>query len=171
MRIRGVHIRAGLLPALAGLLCFALVLVASDFYPRGNPHAYFQAQDSCPKCHMILRGRPDPDRFSVDSDSLCLGCHKQGNLGRTHPVNVRPGKKYWKMKIPDDFRLDDDGRLMCLTCHTAHGPYVSTTRVFPKQAAFSSGNSAGTYYKTFFLRRSNPNKGFAALCDACHEKL
>jgi predicted CXXCH cytochrome family protein len=159
------------LPALAGISLFAMVLVASDLYPRGNPHAYFQASASCPKCHVMVGGRPDPGRFSVDSDSLCLGCHQQGNLGRTHPVNVRPGKKYWKMKIPEDFRLDDDGRLMCLTCHAAHGPHVSTTRAFPKQGPISSESTEGTYYKTFFLRRLNPNKGFAALCDACHEKL
>lgn len=171
MRIRGVRIPAGVPPALAGALCFALVLVAADYYPRGNPHAYFQTPGSCPKCHVIVRGLPDPDRFSVDTDTLCLGCHQQGNLGRSHPVNVRPGKKYWKMKIPADFRLDDDGRLMCLTCHTAHGPYVSTTKTFHKQTAFSSGSSQGTYYKTLFLRRLDPNKGFAALCDACHEKL
>jgi len=171
MKIRGVRIPAWLLAALAGVPCFALVLIASDYYPRGNPHAYFQAPASCPKCHVMIGGRPHPDRFSVDSDALCLGCHQLGNLGRTHPVNVRPGKKYWKMKVPDDFRLDDDGRLMCLTCHTAHGPYVSTTKAFPNQSAFSSGSSSGTYYKTFYLRRLDPNKGFAALCDACHEKL
>jgi predicted CXXCH cytochrome family protein len=62
-------------------------------------------------------------------------------------VNVRPDEKYAKMKVPSDLRLSDDGRLMCLTCHTAHGAYVS-----------------------HFLRRSGPNRGFEELCEACHGK-
>jgi predicted CXXCH cytochrome family protein len=51
------------------------------------------------------------------------------------------------MQVPADLRLDDDGRIMCLTCHTAHGPYVS-----------------------YFLRRSGPDRDLALLCEACHEK-
>jgi predicted CXXCH cytochrome family protein len=68
-------------------------------------------------------------------------------MGRSHPVNVRPEEKYRKMKVPADLRLDDDGRIMCLTCHTAHGQYVS-----------------------YFLRRSDPDRGFEVLCEACHGK-
>jgi predicted CXXCH cytochrome family protein len=68
-------------------------------------------------------------------------------MGRSHPVNVRPEEKYRKMKVPADLRLDDDGRIMCLTCHTAHGSYVS-----------------------YFLRRSSPDRGFEVLCEACHGK-
>ena len=171
MRIRGVRIPAGLLPALAGVFCFALVLVASDYYPRGNPHAHFQNPQQCPKCHVYYRSQLEPERFSTDADAVCLGCHRKENLGRSHPVNVRPREKYWKMKVPPDFRLDDDGRLMCLTCHTAHGAYLSTVKSFPKAVPFPSNSSAGPYYQTFFLRRSSPTKGWAVLCDACHEKL
>jgi predicted CXXCH cytochrome family protein len=68
-------------------------------------------------------------------------------MRRTHPVNVRPDEKYRKMKVPADLRLDDGGRIMCLTCHTAHGQYVS-----------------------YFLRRSRPDRGFDVLCEACHGK-
>jgi predicted CXXCH cytochrome family protein len=147
MKICGLHIRAGLLPALAGVLCFAPALLASDGPQRGNPHAHFQNADQCPRCHLSPASRPGPGRFSTEADAVCLGCHAKESLGRSHPVNVRPEEKYRKMKVPADLRLDDDGRLMCLTCHTAHGSYVS-----------------------HFLRRSSPDRGVEVLCEACHGK-
>ena len=171
MRVRGVHIPAGVPAALAGVLCCALVLVASDFFPSGNPHVHFQNAQQCPKCHLSYRGAMEPDRFSTGTDEVCFGCHKKDSLGRSHPVNVRPRDKYWKMKVPPDFRLDDDGRMMCLTCHTAHGPYLSTVKVYPKQVPFSTASSGGPYFKTIYLRRSNPKEGWSSLCDACHQNL
>jgi len=147
MRIRGVRIPAGLLPALAGILCFAPALVASEERPRGNPHAHFRNPDQCPKCHLSRGSPPEPGRFSTAADAVCLECHAKDSTGRSHPVNVRPEEKFRKMKVPADLRLDDDGRIMCLTCHTAHGPNVS-----------------------FFLRRSSPDRGFEVLCEACHGK-
>jgi predicted CXXCH cytochrome family protein len=146
MMIRGVRIRAWLLPALAGVLCLAPALVASDG-PRGNPHAHFRNPDQCPKCHLSAGSHLDPGRISTESDAVCLGCHAKGSMRRSHPVNMRPEEKYRKMKVPADLRLDDDGRIMCLTCHTAHGSYVS-----------------------YFLRRSSPDRGFEVLCEACHGK-
>jgi len=147
MKIRGVRIRDGLLAALAGILCFAPVLTASDGSRRGDPHAHFRNPDQCPKCHLSPGSQPAPGRFSTGADTVCLECHTKGSMGRSHPVNVRPEEKYRKMKVPADLRLDDDGRIMCLTCHTAHGQYVS-----------------------FFLRRTSPDRGFEVLCEACHGK-
>jgi len=145
MKIRGVRIRAGLLTALAGVLCFAPSLFASIEPRRGNPHAHFRNPDQCAKCHLYAGSQLDPLRFSTGADTVCLECHAKGSMGRSHPVNVRPDEKYRKLKVPADLRLDDDGRIMCLTCHTAHGQYV-----------------------TYFLRRSGPGSGFDVLCEACH---
>ncbi|OIP36106.1 MAG: hypothetical protein AUK27_02625 [Deltaproteobacteria bacterium CG2_30_66_27] len=147
MTIRGTCIPAGVLVALAGVLCFAPALVASDGPGRGNPHAHFQNAQQCPKCHLTYQGGMGPERFSTEADAVCLECHTKGTTGRSHPRNVRPEEKSRKMKVPSDLRLDDDGRIMCLTCHTAHGPYVSN-----------------------FLRRSSPDRGFETLCEACHGK-
>ncbi len=147
MKIRGVCILAGLLAALTGVLCFAPALFASNESSRGNPHAHFKNQDQCPKCHLSPDSQPAPDRFSTEADTACLECHAKESLGRSHPTNVRPEEKYRNMKVPADLRLDDDGRIMCLTCHTAHGQYVS-----------------------YFLRRSDPDRGFDVLCEACHGK-
>ncbi len=147
MKIRGVRIPAGVLATLAGVLCFAPALVASDGPQRGNPHSHFQNPDQCPKCHLFPGSPPGSGRFSTEADAVCLGCHTKESMRRSHPVNVRLEEKYPKMKAPADLRLDDDGRIMCLTCHTAHGPYLS-----------------------YFLRRSSPDGGFEALCEACHGK-
>ncbi|MFA6147195.1 MAG: hypothetical protein WC899_03195 [bacterium] len=170
MKTRGVRFPKWVLPALAGMVFFALVLVASDYYPRGNPHAHFQNASQCPKCHLSYRGKQEPDRFSTETDEVCYGCHRKDSKGRTHPISVRPRDKYWKMQIPADFRLDDDGRMMCLTCHTAHGAFLSTVQTYPKQVPFSN-TSGGTYYKTLFLRKSSPTKGWSVLCDGCHPYL
>jgi predicted CXXCH cytochrome family protein len=145
MKIRGVCIRAGLLAALAGVLCFAQALFASNEPRRGNPHAHFRNPDQCPKCHLSPGSQTAPVRFSTEADTVCFECHARESMRRTHPVNVRPDEKYRKMKVPADLRLDDGGRIMCLTCHTAHGQYVS-----------------------YFLRRSGPDRGFDVLCEACH---
>ena len=147
MKIRGTRTRALLPAALAAVLCFAPALVAADEPRRGDPHAHFRNLDQCPKCHLAQGSRPGPGRFSTRADSVCLGCHTTGSLGRSHPTNVLPEEKHRRMQVPADLRLDDDGRIMCLTCHTAHGPYVS-----------------------HFLRRSGPDRGFALLCEACHGK-
>jgi len=119
----------------------------------------------------MARGAPDTGRFSTDADEFCFGCHKKESLGISHPRNVRPRDKYWKMKVPDDFRLDDDGKIICLTCHAAHGPHVSTVKAYPKQTPVSTNSTGGPYYKTMFLRSSSPTLGFATLCDGCHKKL
>ena len=147
MRIRGVRVPAGALAALAGVLCFAPVLVASAAPERGNPHAHFRNPDQCPKCHLSPGSQPRPGRISTEADAVCLGCHRKESMGRSHPVNVRPEEKHRKMTVPADLLLDDGDRIMCLTCHTAHGPYVS-----------------------YFLRRSGPDGGFEPLCEACHGK-
>jgi hypothetical protein len=121
----------------------------------------------CPKCHVVERNVLSPDRFTADSDGLCLGCHRREALGRSHPVNVGPTAKSFQRRIPERFRLNVDGRLMCLTCHTAHGPYLSATPSFPGQPQFDP--SAGEpRYKTYYLRQSSPDEGFEALCKACH---
>jgi len=147
MKIRVVRVLAWLPPVLAGLLCITPALFASDGPRRGNPHAHFRNPDQCPKCHLPGGPGPGAGRISTETDTVCLEYHARGSMGRSHPMNVRPGEKYRMMKVPADLLLDDGGRIMCLTCHTAHGPNSS-----------------------YFLRRSSPGAGFDVLCEACHGK-
>lgn len=159
------------------LLSMALVsylVLATQFDPRYNPHSHFGKPDQCAKCHVYHRGNLETARFTADCTDYCRGCHKDEQLGRsTHPVQVRLRDKYWKMKIPDNFPLDDDGKIMCLTCHKAHGPYLATAKAHPTQKPEPMTPPAGVsaYYRTYFLRISDPVRGFAMLCDGCHKIL
>jgi len=136
-----------------------------------TPHDHFRRPGACPQCHIVSGGAASTDRFSADSERFCLGCHRKESLGRTHPVNVVPRERTPPMKIPEALPLSVDGRIMCLTCHAAHGPYLSTTPSFLGQERFVPANGAAPGYKTYFLRRTGPAEGFAALCRACHEKI
>lgn len=151
----------------------SLPAARAPFDPKRNPHAHFREAGSCPKCHVFVDGKPDPGRFLPESDDFCTGCHTADELGRSHPVRVRPRDKYREMKVPGDFRLDDGGRMMCLTCHTAHGPFFSAVKAYEKQRPENPNAAAGTplYYRTYFARRSDPKLGFAPLCDDCHKDL
>jgi hypothetical protein len=154
----------------AVLLCLLPRVVFGS--PPENPHAHFAAPETCPMCHVTSRGGTVPDRFSTGADALCLSCHRKESLGRTHPVGIRPADRHAnRNRIPPaDLRLDEDGRMMCLTCHSGHGPHLSTAKAFPSQAPEIPAAGGRSYYKTFFLRRSSAENGFAALCQACHEK-
>ncbi len=157
--------------AAAGL--FTHLLGSTTFDPRINPHAHFGRPGECPKCHILRGAAVEADRFLGECSEYCVGCHSREQLGRSHPIGTRPRDKYWKMKVPEDFRLDDDGRVMCLTCHRAHGPFLATVKAFEKQIPERLNPPEGIpgYYRTFYARRSDPKLGFAVLCDACHRKL
>lgn len=137
-----------------------------------DPHSHFRNPDGCRSCHAYRQSVLEPDRFVPGTDSLCLGCHSLEGLGITHPRNVRPGDAHHQMAVPKDLRLDSEGRMFCLTCHTAHGPFLSPTRAYAKQKASNPGAPAGTkpMYRTSFARRSDPVRGFVPLCEACHGK-
>ena len=140
--------------------------------PALKPHAYFQNSATCPRCHVTVKSVLEPDRFLPEADAFCLGCHSIDELGITHPQNVRPGGETYRMAVPKDLRLDSQGRMLCLTCHNAHGPFLSPTRAFAAQKAANPGAPAGTkpVYRTYFARRSDPVRGFVLLCEECHGK-
>lgn len=165
-RFLAAAVIAGAVPLVSPLFAGA------SFDPGFNPHASFREASSCPKCHPVVGGKPDADRLAPGSDNFCLGCHAKESLGRTHPVGTRPRDKHEWMKVPADFWLDDAGRMTCLTCHSAHGPFLGTVKAYPAQGPENPEASPGTplSYRTLFLRRSGPVEGFAVLCDGCHGK-
>lgn len=157
---------------IAGTVAFlSLLFAGAPFDPNYNPHASFREASSCPKCHLYIGGKPDPDRLLPDLADFCLGCHAKESLGRSHPIGARPRDKFWKMKVPEEFRLDDDGRLTCVTCHSAHGPFLATVKSYSAEEPENPDASPGTpfYYKTRYVRRADPAKGYALLCNGCHE--
>ncbi len=84
---------------------------------------------------------------------MCMSCHdgsvvdsrKRMGSGAGHKTNVSPPAG---MKIPDIFPLDENGRVQCATCHTAHG--------------VPSGPDS---HETIFMRTSNRDSN---MCRMCH---
>lgn len=63
-------------------------------------------------------------------------------------MKVRPRDRFRGVIVPKEYRLSDDGRIICLTCHAAHGPGRNT----------------------YFLRRADPGaSGSEGLCGGCHK--
>src|SRR5512134_124795 len=158
---------------LSGFVLASLFLVPRPAFPAdsppANPHAYFQQPAQCPMCHYYTGAKPDPDRIATSSIEFCLGCHLLEERHRTHPLRVHPAGRLRATKIPPDYRLGDGEHVICLTCHSAHGPFVSNVRAFAGQAPVGAPGDT-PYYKTFFLRRLNPaSEGFETLCAGCHK--
>ncbi len=163
-------ILSGLLLAI-GLLSVRTVFPSAS--PPTNPHAYFRQPGKCPRCHLYSGSNLEPGRIGASSVDFCLECHLVEERGITHPLNVRPVDRFRGIVVPKDYRLSDDGRIICLTCHTAHvqgrsiaGPRASERR--DESAAPPNGTSPAR--KTYFLRRTDPaGSGFEGLCGGCHK--
>ncbi len=50
--------------------------------------------------------------------SICRDCHQEIQANYSHPVNVLPPPG---MEIPPEYELMPDGRISCMSCHSAHG--------------------------------------------------
>ncbi len=50
--------------------------------------------------------------------SICKDCHQEIRETYSHPVNVLPPAD---MEIPQEYELMPDGRISCMSCHSAHG--------------------------------------------------
>ena len=94
-----------------------------------------------------------PERPTAADAEMCYSCHdgstvdsrKQIINDRRHQTGIQPSEK---IKIPEIFPLDEEGRMDCATCHSAHG--VSTEPGIEK---------------TIFLRTPNED---SEMCRMCH---
>jgi predicted CXXCH cytochrome family protein len=131
-----------------------------DIQAPKNPNS----AKGCAICHyrwidtFFIEGKGTPlvpyqPEKVVASEEMCFSCHDGSvkdsrdsfiqNTG--HKVNLVPPAH---MKIPEIFPLDEQGRVQCATCHTAHG--------------VPSGPDSRD---TIFMRTSNRD---SAMCRMCH---
>lgn len=161
------------LPAMAAAACILSShhVLPAEILGGGDPHAHFRNPVYCSRCHVLVGGKPVPGRFAAEADLFCLECHQNEDLGRSHPRNVRPRDSTPGGKVPEEFRLDDRGRIVCVTCHKGHGTFLSTVRAYPRQEPERSSSRNSPKFRTYYLRRSDPVHGFVPLCRGCHPRL
>ena len=128
---------------------FATSLSLSAVWIEDLPAAEVAELFKCPVCHTdrlreykSRRGVPlvphDPtpvistgQQFETSTPGMCFSCHdgfvmdsralwKEGHLG--HRVGMRPSTDITSPTVNDEpvFPMNDDGRMYCGTCHSAH---------------------------------------------------
>jgi ribosomal protein L34E len=126
-----------------------LIAVLGAFSPNGQDTAHNgPLKISCVDCHTRLPLANNTPSLRAEVKDVCASCHKAyhgADAVRSHPLNVVPS-----LSVPSDMLLDDQGRIVCITCHAFHGEYRD--------------EEGG---KLYYLRRS-PGK---TLCYSCHKKL
>ncbi|MHB0986522.1 MAG: cytochrome c3 family protein [Sulfuricella sp.] len=127
----------------------ALVLLAA-LLPRAEAAREIKPQRECANCHVmwmdefkrkdvtpLIAYNPKPvvdtgKQDVVSTDRMCFSCHDGfvldsrfawKNRQNFHPIGVKPSKK---VEIPvvdgkEAYPLNDDGKVYCGTCHSAHG--------------------------------------------------
>lgn len=140
----------------AGLPC----IVSANIEAPKNPNS----AKGCAICHyrwidtFFVEGKGTPlvpyqKEKVVATEEMCFSCHDGSVMDSRDKINRKTGHKINQlppehMKIPDIFPLDEQGRMQCATCHTAHG--------------VPSGPDA---QDTVFMRTSNRD---SAMCRMCH---
>lgn len=84
-----------------------------------NPHSSMKDRESCKFCHdtMTDPSNEEAARVSFISNTrlICLRCHPQ----EAHPMGVNHMISP-KIDLPEMFRLDIKGKIVCTTCHNPH---------------------------------------------------
>jgi predicted CXXCH cytochrome family protein len=141
----------------------AVAVVAAD----GQTINHAQKADTAKKCSIChyrwvytfyVEHRPTPiaplqEKKVEGEQRMCLSCH-DGSVRDSrdricndpgHRVGVKPSAA---IRIPENFPLDEQGGLLCVTCHTPHALTKDDDRLVE-----------------FFLRAPNTN---SSLCQQCH---
>ncbi len=145
------------------LLIFLLSLAFSS-QALGQAQSNPNSAKACAICHyrwietFFVEGRgTDLVEYQgekvVATPEMCFSCHDGSIRDSRAKLDENTGHKTNKepprhMKIPEIFPLDENGRMQCSTCHTAHG--------------VQGGPHSG---ETIFMRTSNKN---SAMCRMCH---
>ena len=153
-------VRAGVFCLIGLSLLLSAVEAQAEISAPKNP----KSAKACALCHyrwidtFFIEGRgtdlvPYQAQKVVATPEMCNSCHDGSiedsrarmTIGHGHKTGVAPPAG---MTIPEIFPLDDQGKVQCDTCHTAHG--------------VPSGAGAET---TIFMRTSNKD---SRMCRMCH---
>jgi hypothetical protein len=142
-----------------------------------SPHSFMDREGGCADCHLYYNNYLQEHEFVTYVPDKCHECHAVEDLGRSHPIDIDMSKSRLNINIPDNLPLitdEDFGEniVSCGTCHNVHGEWLSTTKAFPEQKwelVIEEGEEEIFYYKTYFLRLSDPELGFEPLCTSCHQ--
>jgi predicted CXXCH cytochrome family protein len=127
-------------PLIWAVSCVAPALAARDVGPQrecATCHIMWLEDFKRPDVVPLVAYEPKPVTASgrqdvASTERMCFSCHdgfmldsrmQWRNREHAHPVGVKPSDK---VRIPTSagkviFPLNDDGRIYCGTCHTAHG--------------------------------------------------
>ncbi len=147
----------------AGMLC--IMLLMSQQSPAQKLHVGKpQSAKKCAICHykwtyaFLTEHRagelvPYQEKPTVHTEPMCLSCHDGSVIDSRRRVFNDPGHRAGvlpssKIRIPEIFPLDIDGKLLCTTCHTPH--------------SLPSDTDDAT---DIFLRAANTDSQF---CKNCH---
>lgn len=160
---------------LGGIVVCTFALAQTGGELPENPHGFMDQQTLCPSCHTYWEGQLEPHMFSVMVHDKCKTCHTV--LGRSHPINMNPPSTESEIEVPEFLPLayiDElgDDVMSCGTCHNPHGEWLAEKRAYPSQLeeiviTDASGQEV-KYFKTFYLRISDPVEGYMPLCVSCH---
>ncbi|GAB4257191.1 MULTISPECIES: hypothetical protein [Deferrisoma] len=169
--------RWGAAAVVVGLV--AWLCVPASTAPPENPHGYMDQEANCGGCHRM---EPDGDDWLLDAHiftrsvvEICKECHPDGEIGRSHPVDVDPYRELGLSDLPDTLPLqlvegERDELMTCGTCHNPHLPRFSPKKLYKRQRPFPG---KAKRFLTYFLRvrPDDPRDGFAPLCKSCHPKM
>jgi len=86
----------------------------------GEAHynVFNQGEKDCLECHVHHSGS-QPANLKDFSGRICdtEACHSGSNLLHQHLSDILPAER---MRVPASLPLDNQGRIMCLTCHAGH---------------------------------------------------
>ncbi len=146
------------------LLCFFSAVFSNSYATTTTTSLKPDSAKECAICHFswvetFFYEKRDtelarlPLTPEVATSKMCFSCHDGSTVDsrhqvyndRMHQVGVVPSEK---VKIPEAFPLDEEGKMDCGTCHSAH------------TLATEPGIE-----KTIFLRTANEN---SEMCKMCH---
>jgi predicted CXXCH cytochrome family protein len=101
-----------------GELCFFCHSDMRRFQMKKHQHPPYK-NGECTKCHGP-HSSESKEFFlqKIEITDLCFSCHKEEDLAsHRHKAGIVPTR----VKLPPTRKVDEKGRLLCITCHNPHG--------------------------------------------------